>query len=672
MPSFKNISLKPKLIVLFILATVIPLTITSFLAVNMASKSLMHKSYNQLKAIRTIKLKQISSFFNERLGDVRVLANDPYVLQAFKELKAAFNAGGGVQGGQFKGYTNEKYDAPASYKAVHDKYFPFFKYYMEQYSYYDIFLMTPDDGDTVFTVTKEADFGQRTREIKSSLRDVWEQASRGNVALSDTKPYAPSNDAPAQFVAAPIKENGQIVGVVALQISIDAINGIMKERTGMGETGESYLVGADLLMRSDSYLDPENHTVEASFANPEKGKVDTEAANNALSGKSGEHVIIDYNGNPVLSAYAPLDLPGIRWAIISEIDEAEVVKPINTLILKIAITGVVLSALMAVVAFFVAKQIAFPISLCTRFADQIASGDLSNSLAIEQKDEAGLLAVSLNKMADQLKEMIGETSHASGELEEKSGQLGELSSVLNKLAENSSNMAEGMKQRMETANENVNNVAAAMEEMTATVSEISSNTIETKEISLQARIDAEETKKIITDLVNSSRRIEEVSKIIGSIAEQTNLLALNATIEAARAGEAGKGFAVVANEVKELAKQTANSIVEIDEVVRAIVQGSERANEAVVNIANIIQKIADYADSVAASVEEQSATTNEVSARLQEASVEVGRASEMTETLVHDSKRSLEMAVNLADISQLIKELSFKLKDGISAFQIGG
>ena len=652
--------------------SVIPVTITSFLVENLASKALMNKSFEQLEAIRTIKLKQISSFFDERLGDVRVLANDPYVLQAFKELKAAFDAGGGVQGGQFKGYTNEKYDAPASYKVVHDKYFPFFKYYMEQYSYYDIFLMSPDYGDTVFTVTKEADFGQLTREIQSSLRDVWNQASQGNVALSDTKPYAPSNDAPAQFVAAPIKENGQIIGVIAFQISIDAINDVMTERTGMGKTGESYLVGADLLMRSDSYLDPKNHTVEASFANPEKGKVDTEAAKSALAGKTGKRIIIDYNGNPVLSAYAPLDLLGIRWAVISEIDEAEVVKPINALVFKIAITGVILTAIMAIVAFFVAKQIAFPLSLCAGFADQIASGDLSNSLAIEQKDEAGHLAGSLNKMADNLNNMIGDTSHASDELEDKSGQLAELSSALNKLAKNSANMAEEMKQSMETANENVSNVAAAMEEMTATVSEISSNTMQTKEISMQARIDADETQKIIADLVNSSHRIEEVSKLIGSIAEQTNLLALNATIEAARAGEAGKGFAVVANEVKELAKQTSDSIVEIDEVVREIVQGSEQAKEAVVNIAETIQKIADYSDSVAASVEEQSATSDEVSARTQEASVEVGRASEMAESIVDDSKKGLEMAGNLADISQLIKDLSGKLKDEVSAFRIAG
>ena len=74
------------------------------------------------------------------------------------------------------------------------------------------------------------------------------------------------------FVAAPITENGKIIGVVALQLSIEAINKIMKQRDGMGETGEVYLVGQDKLMRSDSFLDPTNHTVIASFENPDKVK----------------------------------------------------------------------------------------------------------------------------------------------------------------------------------------------------------------------------------------------------------------------------------------------------------------------------------------------------------------------------------------------------------------
>jgi methyl-accepting chemotaxis protein len=91
--------------------------------------------------------------------------------------------------------------------------------------------MGPDHGDTYFTIAKEADFGQRADAINSSLRDVWELAAKkGETALSDTKPYPPSNNAPAMFIATPVRQNGKILGILAFQISIDAIRKIMQDR----------------------------------------------------------------------------------------------------------------------------------------------------------------------------------------------------------------------------------------------------------------------------------------------------------------------------------------------------------------------------------------------------------------------------------------------------------
>ena len=186
---------------------------------------------------------------------------------------------------------------------MHEKYFPTFKYYLEQYGYYDIFLMDPDHGDVSFTVTKETDFGTRMSEVDSPLREVWRIAAKeGRTAISDTKPYAPSGGAPAQFVAAPIKKDGKVIGVVALHISMDAVNAIMSERSGLGKTGETYLVGSDKRMRSDSYQDPTGHSVEASFAGiVENNGVNTEASQNALAGKSGTEILVSFHGDKALS-----------------------------------------------------------------------------------------------------------------------------------------------------------------------------------------------------------------------------------------------------------------------------------------------------------------------------------------------------------------------------------
>ncbi|OIQ50606.1 Methyl-accepting chemotaxis protein I [Pseudodesulfovibrio hydrargyri] len=360
---FKDIKMRPKLIAVFMITGLLPMALAGLWAMQTSGTALMDNSYAHLEAVRSIKKGQVMSFFqgrreqmevlvetvssvrhdamqklqalsaikkqqmerffNSRLNEVRVLAAQPSTRESLVSLEAVFTQGGG-----FKGLAGERYLAPAEYRAVHDRVFPLFKKYMEEYGYYDVFLMTADTGDVVFSVTKEADFGQRTRDVDSSLRDVWRIAvAEERAALSDMRPYAPSANAPAQFLAAPILSGGRVVGVVAFQISNDAINAIMGERTGMGETGETYLVGPDFLMRSDSHLDPEHHTVTASFADPQKGRADTEAIRNALAGQSGAGLVIDYNGSPVLSAYTPVAVGDHVWALAAEIDVAEAFSP---------------------------------------------------------------------------------------------------------------------------------------------------------------------------------------------------------------------------------------------------------------------------------------------------------------------------------------------------------
>ncbi len=361
--SLKNVKMKPKLMGLFLVVGLVPIILVGWGSARLAGDSLMDQAYNQLRSAREIKKKQIERFFaeregdmgvltetvstlrfeavqklvavrqikknqieryfEERLGDVAALAANPYVLQAYRELSVAFN-----MGGTFTGHTAGKFDAPPEYMPIHAAHFDYFEAFMQEYGYYDVFLMTPEQGDVVFTVTKEADFGQRTAEVPSSLRDVWERGKQtGHAVLSDMKPYAPSAGAPAIFAAAPVQQNGRTIAIVAVQLSIDSINAVMAERAGLGETGETYLVGPDKLMRSDSYLDPVNHSVSASFANPDKGKVDSEAVNAALSGASGSAVIKDYNGNPVLSAYTPVKVGDTVWALLAEVDVAEAFIP---------------------------------------------------------------------------------------------------------------------------------------------------------------------------------------------------------------------------------------------------------------------------------------------------------------------------------------------------------
>ena len=666
---FKNVKIGNKLIVLFILAALIPISITGIISARLSEKALMAASYNQLEAIKTIKKTQIEIYFAERIGDVNILAANPYVEEAFHALEDAMKQAGGARSGSFSGRTGGNYDAPDSYKKIHDNYYPFFDLYMEQYGYYDIFLIDPDDGEVVFSVTKESDFASVTSGIQSSLRDVWERALRNESALSDTKPYPPSANAPAQFVAAPIHEGGKVVGVVALQISLDSVNRIMQERDGMGETGETYLVGSDKLMRSDSFLDPKEHSVVKSFANPSIGNVDTESVRLALAGKDGKKIIEDYNGHPVLSAFGPVKIGNSNWVVLAEIDEAEVRKPINSLMFGILIAALILVVIVTIVAFIVGKMIAAPLVKSVSFATKVADGDLTQSIDIDQKDETGMLADALNKMTTSLNLMMKEIKDGATNLSTSAGTLSDTSNEMSANSEQTSGKAttvavaaEEMSVNMnsvaaaaEEAATNVNIVAAAAEEMTSTIDEISQNTSKTSSMSSQAVEQAASASDKVNELGNAAREISKVTETITEISEQTNLLALNATIEAARAGEAGKGFAVVANEIKELAKQTAEATLEI----KAKIEGVQRSTEGTVGEIEEITKVIDgvntMTNSIAAAIEQQSAATQEIASNVAQASQGI---QEVTENVAESSTVAGDIAGAVAEINQAATDLS--------------
>jgi methyl-accepting chemotaxis protein len=279
MIGLKDVKMKPKLILLFLLIGLVPLSVTSWLSNHLASKTIVEGSFRQMESLREIKKAQIEKYFVERQGDIVVLA------EMVKTLKNS-------------GVNLAKTD--------------FFKKFKEAYGYYDLFLITPD-GYVFYTVAKEADYQSNLVSGKYSDSNlgilVRKVLSSGKYGLADFKPYAPSNNEPCAFIAQPVLDaEGKTEIIVALQLSLDSINQIMQQRQGMGKTGETYLVGPDFLMRSDSFLDPMNHSVKASFANPSQGSVKTEGAQEALAGKDGSKIITDYNGNLVLSSFTSLKI----------------------------------------------------------------------------------------------------------------------------------------------------------------------------------------------------------------------------------------------------------------------------------------------------------------------------------------------------------------------------
>ncbi|MCP4544414.1 MAG: methyl-accepting chemotaxis protein [Chloroflexi bacterium] len=355
-----NIKMKPKLIGLFLIVGLIPLIVVAVFSMIRARDALQAQAYHNLEAVHAIKKYQIDTYFQERQGDMGVLVETVSTLrkETFSKLEALLTARKAEIERYFETATNNLAvlkDNPTTVQAIEEfedafeaerdrtggtrwnaaerEYGRVFEDILNDLGYYDIFLIAAD-GDVVYSVAQESDLGENllSGNLKNSgLAKAFQAARSGqDVVFADFDPYAPSGDAPAAFMAGPVKNiTGTLVGVIAIQVPTDQINAIMQERAGMGQTGECYVVGPDNLMRSDSYLAPTSHSVNASFSNPEMGSVDTDATRSALAGTAGEEVIIDYNGNPVLSIYQPVEIFGVFWAIICEMDVAEAFVPVG-------------------------------------------------------------------------------------------------------------------------------------------------------------------------------------------------------------------------------------------------------------------------------------------------------------------------------------------------------
>ncbi|MFZ4734084.1 MAG: cache domain-containing protein, partial [Pirellulales bacterium] len=233
----------------------------------------------------------------------------------------------------------------SAYSRSHAQHHPVLRNVLRRYGLYDIFLIDAESGEVVYTVFKEIDFATSLKNgafAETNLGKVFRQAAaagRGDVVyFGQFGPYLPSYEKPAGFIAAPILEGRKVVGVLAFQLPLDQINAVVGETLGLGATGETYAIGSDRLFRTDSRF-LERLGAKTTICNP-KHKVDTAPVKDVFEqGGSGTGPALDYRGEPVLSSWGPAvihlaDGPGndaVRWAIVSDIDQAEISSPVDAL-----------------------------------------------------------------------------------------------------------------------------------------------------------------------------------------------------------------------------------------------------------------------------------------------------------------------------------------------------
>ncbi len=478
-------------------------------------------------------------------------------------------------------------------------------------------LMVYPNGQVYYSVAKGKELGTNLfmgPYKDSGLAKVFQKVLKvPGFQFQDFEPYAPSDNQPIAFVAQPVMDGDVIEYVLAARLALGDINAIMHQREGMGSTGETYLVGSDKRMRSDSFLDPQSRSVQASFAGSiDKNGVDTEASRKALAGETGARFLPDYRGNPVLSAYAPIKIGDTVWALISEIDEVEAFAAVKRLWWLTGIVLLVAVGAIALIAWLVTRGITRPLRAAVVASNRIAGGDLTVEVEAGSRDETGQLLAAMQTMAARLKDMVGQVTQATDHV----------SSTAAEIAQGSADLS----QRTEEQASALEETASSMEELTSTVKQSAEHAGQANRLASAARNQAEQGGQVVEQAVSamgaihrSSKKIADIIGVIDEIAFQTNLLALNAAVEAARAGEQGRGFAVVAGEVRKLAQRSADAAKEIKALigdsVNKVADGGrlvEQSGHTLKEIVTAIKKVSDIVAEIAAASREQAGGIEQV------------------------------------------------------------
>ncbi|MBN1626533.1 MAG: MCP four helix bundle domain-containing protein [Deltaproteobacteria bacterium] len=391
--------------------------------------------------------------------------------------------------------------------------------------------------------------------------------------------------------------------------------------------------------------------------------------------RQGRTEAIDYTLGPAMEKFENMrnyldQLTEINLKIAEEArqDASEIYKSTLITFFIIIAIGIFIGVFLA---FIIDFGIIRPVKAAMEGLRDIAEGegDLTRRLNIKSRDEVGELARWFNIFMEKLRGIIGELAQSTKILGISSNDLSGLSSEMaegtNNMSAKSRTVASASEEMsssmtsiaasMEQASTNLDIVASSAEEMSATINEIAKNAETARDITGKAVTRSGSASAKVDDLGRSAKEIGKVTEAITEISEQTNLLALNATIEAARAGEAGKGFAVVANEIKELAKQTADATEEIKKRIKDIQDNTSGTVVEIGEISTVINDVNEIVTTIATAVEEQSTATREIAGNVSQASQGIGN---VNENVSQSSTVSNEIARDIGDVNSLVEDMN--------------
>jgi methyl-accepting chemotaxis protein len=357
---------------------------------------------------------------------------------------------------------------PVSYNQAHRKYHIRFLDFLETFKIQDVYFIDPESGFIFYSVQKNIDFGLNIEEAKGALPGLYKafidasnQKDRGAV-IGDFNSYAPALGDERAFISAPIFDDDKKVAILVFQLDINRINDIMTNKThwkeeGLGDTGETYLVGADFRLRSMSrffYQDPEKYLEKMKGLNLSQALIQemllknssigiqpvlTEGSKQAHNDKTGFLVFNDYRNIPVLSAFAPLNIPHLDWIILSEMDVSEAFQPINELFHQLIVSMISISMALLLVGFWfggrLSQRISRPIQRFAQLIITIGNDlDLTKRIAVKTDDELSDMAKALNHLFDRFQIACIQTVKSTNKMQETVDILKKVSASREKIS----------------------------------------------------------------------------------------------------------------------------------------------------------------------------------------------------------------------------------------------
>jgi methyl-accepting chemotaxis protein len=627
-----RLNLKTKLLLFFLIVGIFPAFIITLSATNNMEKILTMSSFSNIDSIRKIKQAQIEKFFSVETRSIIFASHNPSFAAAFDELEVAFQAP------YAPGTTAVK------------KYSRFFSEFRNSNDYSDVLLVNPS-GAVIYSAANTVKPGVKLTSKALQMTNIGRAFMEGlkGFNMQDYQQLDKLYD-PVLFLAVPVTGDGPVRGVMICTISAETINSNIQESDIFREsvrsnghtdidayTGEIYLIGPDKLMRSNSFIDPDKHSVKASFLDGEsqKGVVNTESAHEAIDyNRTSTKLVRNYNGTWVISSYSPLSIPFLRWAIIADLDKNTAFSPLYTMRSYIEWILIFSIFIIIMLALVIAGSITTPIQR------------VINSII----EAAGNLSVAAEKSEKNSQLLDASTSEQAASLEQTSASLELVSSMISRNAENTSlakNMTDGTHKK----------TTGGIENMEKAINSIHS-------------------------IKKSSDETADIISTIDDIAFQTNILAVNASIEASRAGEAGRGFAAVAEEIRRLAekssvaaKNTSKLISGVQNDVSSGVGISVSVRENLDDIENSFSTLSSLISGVADASAEQSREIEQIYASVEEMEKVINKMTGNTNetlaessSLFQQSKRLNDMVSTLTGVVGKHGEKSGMLKNLVSFF----